>query len=160
MFTDVANSTSLTAFVGDKKWSLAINQHFAMISEIIEDHNGTVVKTLGDGTMSSFASTRAAMQAAIAIQSVVKQDDAEPIFQVRIGMHSGDVVQTEGDFFGSVVNKAARIATIAEPGSIFVSEASRSMAEEGSGLQFGKLQPVELKGIDGKHQVSKLLMTD
>lgn len=157
MFTDVANSTSLAAFVGDRAWSIAISDHFDEVTKIVEDHNGTVVKTLGDGTMSNFTSARAAMQAAIAIQQAVEKDAAEPKFLVRIGMHTGDVVRSEGDFFGSVVNKAARIAAIAEPGSIFVSEVSRNMAEEGSGLHFENLKPVELHGIDGKHSISRLL---
>lgn len=156
MFTDVANSTSLAAFLGDRAWSNAIGTHFGELSSIIENHHGKVVKTLGDGTMSSFGSARAAMQASLAIQNAVSGGSHEHALQVRIGLHTGDVVQKEGDFFGNVVNKAARIAAIAEPGSIFVSDAVRNMAEGDTGLHFEKLRPVELRGIEGSHTIYRL----
>jgi adenylate cyclase len=153
MFTDVANSTSLAAFLGDHAWSDVIATHFAELRSIIEEQNGTVVKTLGDGTMSSFDSARAALSASLAIQSAASSASREHALQVRIGLHTGDVVQKEGDFFGNVVNKAARIAAIAEPGSIFVSDTTRNISEGNSDLQFKKLRPVELRGIKGKHTI-------
>lgn len=157
MFTDIANSTSIAAFVGDRAWAGVIRRHFAQVQAIVESSDGVVVKTLGDGTMSSFPSARAAMQAALAIQQVVAEQGAEPAFQVRIGLHTGDVVQAEGDFFGSVVNKAARIAAITEPGAIFVSQEARATAREGAAFHFGPSRPVNLHGIGGEHFVSRLV---
>jgi class 3 adenylate cyclase len=160
MFTDVANSATLAAYVGDRAWTKVIGRHFDDVGAIIERHEGVVVKTLGDGTMSSFVSARAAMQAAAGIQQNLLNDNEEPALQVRIGMHTGDVVQTDGDFFGSVVNKAARIAAIAEPASILVSETTRAMAEGSPNFCFEESRPVALKGIEGEHQVSRLLLAD
>jgi adenylate cyclase len=106
--------------------------------------------------MSSFGSARAAMQASLAVQDGVSKGNPGYAFQVRIGLHTGDVVQKEGDFFGNVVNKAARIAAIAEPGSIFVSDAANNKAEGDTGLHFEKLRPVELRGIEGSHTIYRL----
>ena len=157
MFTDIANSTSLAAFVGDRAWANAIGRHFAQVRTIVGSFEGVVVKTLGDGTMSSFGSALAAMQAALVIQAAIAESCRDPAFQIRIGMHTGDVVQAEGDFFGSVVNKAARIAAIADPGAILVSEETRAMAGGGAAFEFGPPQPVRLQGIEGTPSVSRLL---
>ncbi len=157
MFTDIANSTSLAAFMGDRAWAKSIAGHFAQLRAIIEERDGRVIKTLGDGTMSSFTSARAATLAAQAIQLAVANAGGERPLRIRIGLHTGDVVQADGDFFGSVVNKAARIAAIAEPGATLVSEVTRAMAGEGSLLAFGPLQPVQLHGIAGDQLVCRLL---
>ena len=156
MFTDIANSTTLAAFVGDRAWSQSIARHFESIRKIVESHEGRIVKTLGDGTMSSFVSANGALKAAAAIQAAASTADADPSFQIRVGLHAGDVMQNSNDFFGSVVNKAARIASIAEPGSVLVSDIVRAMATGTSELSFAPLPPVELKGIDGKHNVFTL----
>ncbi len=110
--------------------------------------------------MSSFGSAGGALKAAAAIQALVTNSGDNPAFQVRIGMHSGDVVQSDGDFFGSVVNKAARIAAIAEPGSILVSDIVRGMAGDIDELTFTHMPPAELQGIQGKHQAFKLEFGD
>jgi len=160
MFTDVANSTSIAAFSGDRAWAEAIGHHFDEVRSIIEANDGKVVKTLGDGTMSNFPSALARMRAALDIQDAAAIGGDDMSMQVRIGLHSGDVVQAQGDFFGSVVNKAARIAAIAEPGSILVSEVTRAMAEGNRDLRFEVPRSVVLRGVEGSHLVSRLLKAD
>lgn len=64
MFTDIADSTTIAATVGDARWSGAIKSHIARVDQIITDHSGTLIKSLGDGTMSVFNSARAALAAA------------------------------------------------------------------------------------------------
>jgi adenylate cyclase len=88
MFTDIANSTSIAAFAGDRVWSDVIGQHLAKVRTIVEANDGSVVKTLGDGTMSSFVSAWAAMQPAVGIQRAIANNEADPPLQVRIGMHA------------------------------------------------------------------------
>lgn len=156
MFSDIANSTTLAAYVGDRAWTKSVARHFDDVRDIVEHHDGRIVKTLGDGTMSTFQSANAALKAATAIQTAAVDPVEEARFRLRIGLHAGDVVQNEGDFFGSVVNKAARIASIAEPGSVLISDVVRAMASDTRELAFNPLPPVELQGIDGKHQVFQL----
>jgi len=98
MFTDIANSTSIASLLGDRMWATAVNLHLEMLSQAIGENGGTVVKTLGDGTMSTFSSARAAMSAARKIQNIVTDPKREPRLEVRIGIHTGDVIQADGIF--------------------------------------------------------------
>ena len=104
VFTDVVNSTGLAQSVGDVAWTETIGQHESTIRDITTAQGGTVVKLLGDGSMLAFASARAALRAAVEIQRSVPQTS----FAIRIGIHTGEVIQTGGDLFGLTVNKAAR----------------------------------------------------
>ena len=159
MFTDIASSSSIANSVGDRAWASTINWHFETVSEMIEDNDGHIVKTLGDGTMSTFSSARAAMTAARAIQKLVTEAKREPQLVVRIGIHTGNVIRADGDFFGNVVNKAARIAAAANPGQILVSDVTRIMAESSVGFDFESPVSVTLRGIEGHHLISTLKWT-
>jgi len=73
MFTDIAGSTSLAEAVGDARWAALVLEHLKMIAAVVTEGGGQMVKTMGDGTMSAFASAGQAMSAASEIQ---KQGDA------------------------------------------------------------------------------------
>ncbi len=156
MFTDIANSTAIAAALGDRAWTRTISRHLEIITEIVEENGGTVVKTLGDGAMSSFGSTRRAMHAAISMQRAVAADEREPRLSVRIGLHTGDIVRAGGDFFGTVVNKAARITAAARPGQILVSDAARAMVSGGGEFDFDPTIRMRIRGIDGESDVLPL----
>lgn len=151
MFTDIADSTTIAATVGDARWSNAIKSHIARVEEIISGHGGTMIKSLGDGTMSSFSSARAALAAAVALQQAMNASDSEPRLQTRIGLHTGDLVEEDGDMFGTVVNKAARVTAVAPPGEIRVSDATRAMVGGGTEFVFSQQISIPLKGLDGDH---------
>ncbi|MGX9351797.1 adenylate/guanylate cyclase domain-containing protein [Shimia sp. W99] len=155
MFTDIVNSARIASVMGDRLWSAEIARHFGTLRRIIEQGGGQFVKSLGDGTMSSFAAPAAALQAARAIQTAVEQSDG-PSITLRIGIHSGPVVQTEADFFGSVVNKAARIAASAGARDIRVSDATRTMVGDTTEFTFDAPASVALKGFEGEHLVHRL----
>jgi adenylate cyclase len=146
MFTDVVASSVLANTLGDRAWSAKINAHFTTLRGIIETYRGQFVKSLGDGTMSSFSSARSAMSAASEIQRVLAQEVGEPRLVVRIGVHTGDVVQTQEDFFGSVVNIAARIAAAAGRGEIIVSDVTRAVVGDDPNLKFEPLGSYDLPG--------------
>ena len=156
LFTDLEGSTELAAALGDQRWSALINDHFQAISEIVIAHRGQFVKSLGDGTLSSFASAQQALSAAIEMQKAVAASKGEPRLGLRIGIHTGDVVQARGDFFGTVVNKAARITTTAEGGKIMVSEATRAMVGNSHDFSFGDSLSVTFKGFEGMHVIHRL----
>ena len=156
MFTDIVGSSALASTVGDRGWSDIIGQHFAQLREIIEHHDGQFVKSLGDGAMSSFASAHQALKAATAIQSALRERRQEPRLAVRIGLHTGDVVQSEDDFFGSVVNKAARITSRSGSGEIWVSDATKLMIGETSTFRFSNSKTVMLKGFEDEHLIHRL----
>lgn len=156
MFTDIADSSSLAETLGDTKWSDVVRSHLALVSRLIEETGGSLVKSLGDGTLSAFPSVSAALRAAILIQHENAMLGQEPNLRLRVGIHTGDVVQTDDDFFGTVVNKAARVAAAAAPGDIRVSEATRVMVGGNKEFGFTDAASVPLKGLDGEHLIHRL----
>lgn len=156
LFTDVESSTELAAALGDTRWSAIINAHFRDLEEIVHRHRGQFVKSLGDGTLSSFASAKHALSAAMDMQAKLAAAETEPHLGLRIGIHTGDVVQARGDFFGAVVNKAARITSAAGAGEIFASEATRAMVGNADAFRFAETVSLSLKGLEGQHLIHRL----
>lgn len=154
MFTDIANSTALAQAAGDRIWVTALAGHLALVEAGITEHGGELVKSLGDGTMSAFSSARAALTAAKDIQARVSAAISEPPLEIRIGIHTGEVIHSQGDFFGSVVNKAARITDTAQPGEVRVSETTRLLV--GNSFAYSDAINVTLKGISGPQSVFAL----
>lgn len=161
-FSDVQDSTALNDRLGDKTWLKVLAAHDRLLRLRIEQHRGQVVKTAGDGFMVAFRDSEAACRAALAIQrDLVRPSDGSlkrhPI-QVRVGIHTGQVLARDGDYFGRNVAMAARVADVAEGGEICVSEpvteaiADTDIAVETVGVY-------ELKGLSGEHTVSRLLPT-
>jgi adenylate cyclase len=156
MFTDIADSTRVAEALGDSLWSKAVRQHLDQIAGLIEAGGGRLVKSLGDGTMSTFPSARAALAAARTIQQAMEAAATEPRLPVRIGIHTGEIVDTGDDFFGTVVNKAARVAAWAGPDEVAVSDATRVMVGSNAGFAFSDPVAVPLKGLDGEHLIHRL----
>ena len=156
MFTDLADSTTLAQAMGDAAWNRLVRAHLEAVRKCIAAAGGKLVKTLGDGTMSSFPTAGAALRAAQAIQRNNQARQSEPHLGLRIGIHTGDVVETGGDFLGTVVNKAARVAAITSPGDICVSDATRAMVGNATEFQITGPASVALKGLDGDHMIYRL----
>jgi class 3 adenylate cyclase len=155
MFTDVVGSTSMSQAVGDEEWGTMITSHFAATSAIVESVNGAVVKTLGDGGMYLFPSASAGLTAAGHVQNDLASDEAASL-RLRIGVHTGDVVQHDHDVLGLAVNKAARVAAAADGGQILVSSTTVDMVNTAE-FTFGDPIAADLKGIDGTHILKPLL---
>lgn len=155
MFTDIAESTLITETIGDTAWSDLVQNHVREIRTIVTGHGGELVKTLGDGTMSAFYGAGPALRAAQAIQERMAERKTEPPLHVRIGVHSGQVTEASGDFFGLVVNKAARIAGLAQPGDIRLSDATRALVGSRD-FRFADPVTTPLKGLAGEHVIHRL----
>ena len=155
MFTDIVNSSRLASVMGDRLWSYEVARHFDDIRTCIEAAGGQFVKSLGDGTMSSFPEPAAALHAARTILKTTETSDG-PAIVLRIGVHTGPVVQTSDDFFGSVVNKAARVTAIAAPGEIRVSDATRAQAGDADNFKFLDDISVPLEGFVGEHVIHRV----
>ncbi len=148
MFTDIEDSTRISERLGDAVWSDLISDHFAGLNDAVGSFGGTVIKTLGDGAMVGFPAAREALSAAVEVQRA----SAESNLRIRIGIHTGDAVQTAGDYAGIAVNKAARITSAAEGGEILVSSVTAELAG-GREFLFGPERTVELKGLSGTHRL-------
>jgi class 3 adenylate cyclase len=124
MFTDLVGSTSLNEAVGDEEWSRFLAQHRALVRSAFLERGGTEVGTQGDGLLARFASPADAVLCAIDIQRRIEEDRASGTLvpRLRIGVHAGEAVDSDGDIVGRVVNLAARVTSEASPGEILITE--------------------------------------
>src|SRR5258705_9294761 len=113
MFTDIVGYTALMGKDEQKAFEL-LNKNRQIQKPIIEQYNGRWIKELGDGVLASFNTVSDAVNAAIKIQEGCNQTKE---FQLRIGIHHGEVVYDQDDIFGDAVNIASRIQTLGVPGS-------------------------------------------
>ncbi|MEW5908455.1 MAG: adenylate/guanylate cyclase domain-containing protein [Thermodesulfobacteriota bacterium] len=127
MFADISNSTHLYEVLGDAQARTFLGGCLSLLSEIVEDHNGTVIKTIGDEIMSSYSTADQAVEAAIAMQKSLEKKRFEsgkwyPKINIRIGFNFGQVISESGDVYGDAVNVAARIAALAKQRQILTTE--------------------------------------
>ena len=153
VFSDIVDSTKHAESLGDIAWAHTIASHEAAIRAATEQRRGRVVKFLGDGSMLAFDDARAAVQAAVDIRRTA----ADYPFEMRLGVHTGEVLRTESDLFGLTVNKAARVAAAASPGEVVISSTTRDLAGQLEGLEFGQPRIVALKGLADTHQIVPVL---
>ena len=156
MFTDIVGSTALAVALGDVAWVQVVRRHLDQITACVTDQGGRVVKSLGDGTMSHFPSASAALRAAQDLQRALARSTQEPRLRIRAGVHTGDAIAADGDFFGTVVNTAARVAEAAGAGEISVSETSRLMVGAAPEFTFGPGRAVALKGLETRAVIHAL----
>jgi class 3 adenylate cyclase/ketosteroid isomerase-like protein len=153
VFTDIVDSTVLNARLGDHAWREVLLRHREVIAEATASSGGSVVETIGDGSMLAFSSARRAIACAQEIQRALGQefDSASPPIRVRIGAHTGEALRDGDDFFGTTLNYAARVASHALGGEVLVSSLVRELVEGGTGIRFREAREVELKGLPGTH---------
>ena len=151
MFTDVVDSTALSQRLGDEGWAGAIQDHMKGLRDVVDAHGGQMVKTLGDGGMFVFSSGASALGAAIDIQRNLARPSEDGI-QIRIGIHTGDLLERERDLLGVTVHKAARVASAAGRGEILVSDTTVGIVNQQM-YRLGDPMSVELKGLDGTHRL-------
>src|SRR3984893_16643901 len=102
-----------------------LSSHRKLIDSLIEQHRGRFVNSAGDSVLAEFASVVNAVQCAVEIQSTIKAENAnlpsEHRMEFRVGVNLGDVMVDGEQIYGDGVNVAARLESLADPGSIFIS---------------------------------------
>jgi DNA-binding SARP family transcriptional activator/class 3 adenylate cyclase len=148
LFTDVVGSTELLAQLGDDLAEENQQAHFKLLRSIVAAHGGTEVKSLGDGLMVVFTSPLEALRCAVAMQrGLADGSGRQPA--MRIGLHAGEPIRHEDDFFGTPVVVAKRLCDQAEGGQILASALVRDLLgqrREGT-VAFRALGPLVLKGL-------------
>ncbi len=152
LFTDLVGSTAMYDRIGDEQAETVRKAHFASLRQALVAHGGEEVKSLGDGLMVAFNSAVAAVEAAIAMQQAatsapVPAGDGHPT-EVRVGIHAGEPLRDEGDFFGVSVNTARRLCDVAEPGQILASDLIRALVSPRLRVGLRPVGELALKGID------------
>lgn len=141
MFTDIVGYTALMGSDEEKAFEL-LRKNREIQKPVIEKYNGRWIKELGDGVMSSFNAVSDAVHAAVEIQRICNKSKD---FQLRIGIHLGEVIFEDDDVFGDGVNIASRIQAMAHPGSVFVSETVHNNVNNKKDIvtQFVKIQKLK-----------------
>jgi len=131
LFTDIEGSTLLWEEHPDAM-KAALARHDEMLREAIEAHGGHVVKTTGDGFHAAFAAGHDAIDAAVAGQIALATEPwaATGPLLVRMGVHSGPAELRDGDYYGTAVNRAARLMSAAHGGQIVVSLATEELVQD------------------------------
>ncbi len=150
MFTDLKDSTAMTSRLGEDQAMHLLRIHNAVARNSIRAHGGTEVKHTGDGFMVSFTTAVEALRCAVAMQQGFadhREAHAGNPLHVRIGIGCGEPVEEENDLFGTAVQTAARLCTLAEPDAVLVADEVVAVCEDRTGFAFGPSEPYSLKGI-------------
>jgi adenylate cyclase len=124
MFTDLAGFSSWALKAGDEPALALLRDVGTRVEAVIAQHEGRIVKRLGDGVMATFLSAQAAVEAALDAQAEMDEieiDGYRP--SMRVGVHWGSPRKLGGDYLGVDVNIAARVGDAARPGQVLISDA-------------------------------------
>jgi class 3 adenylate cyclase len=139
LFTDLVGSTKFYEQEGDTVAFAEVRQHFLRTYEAVKNHNGAVVKTIGDAVMAAFVSPLDAMRAAVDLQRYFNGDNPSTRLRLRVTLNSGSCLavnlNSNIDYFGNTVNLAAKIQSIAEAGQIGFTQSVLNDSETVSFLQ-------------------------
>ena len=144
MFTDIVGYTALMGNDEKKAFEL-LSKNRQIQKPIIEQHNGRWIKELGDGVMASFNTASDAVNAAMKIQEAC---NAAKNFQLKIGIHLGEVVFENDDVYGDGVNIASRIETLGVGSSVLMSKSIRDQIKNNAEFQIISLGPFEFKNVE------------
>ena len=177
MFCDLEGSTALTEKLGDEKAFALIDEIFGILTQQVHKYEGTVQEFRGDGIMALFGAPIAlenaaqrAVNAALAIQQEVtkfshriQEENRGPAIRMRIGIHTGPVVlgtigsdlRLEFQVIGDTVNLAARMESLAEPGTTYVTEETFKQTE--AFFRFEKMGEKPVKGKETPVKVYRVI---
>jgi predicted ATPase/class 3 adenylate cyclase len=131
LFTDVEGSTRLWE-TEPGQMALALRRHDELLRAAIGEAGGYVFKTVGDSFCAAFATPQAALEAVLAAQHAIGAETwptHRPI-RVRMGLHTGVCEERDNDYFGPVVNRAARLEAVAHGGQVLISGATAELLSE------------------------------
>ena len=151
VFADLVGSTSMFERLGDETASRFVTQLVGALSQVFEQHNGRVVKLLGDGLFVVFPHEGDALAACISIQKRFLEKPIRPggsgaPVQMQMGIESGDVVEIDGDCFGDTVNSAARLADLAGAAQILTTQNVWAALAPLQQASLRSLGPMHLRG--------------
>ena len=145
LFTDVEGSTRRWEADADAM-RVALAAHDEVLRSAIEAHGGWLFKHTGDGVCAAFASPRSAVDAAVAAQRELE-------LPVRMGIATGEAELRDGDYFGAVLNRAARVMAAGHGGQILLAESTAGLLNGVDLLDLGPRRLRDLPTAVGLFQV-------
>jgi class 3 adenylate cyclase len=147
LLSGIENVEELEQDLSESRVLTLVDDYGGLVRKLVETHFGNVVKSEGDGFMCSFASAHSGVRCAMEIQRTFTGAQT----RVRVGLHSGFVIESAEAFMGRNVVLAARIANHAKGGEILVSSSTHEYTSTDSSLEFEARGEVHFKGMLGEH---------
>lgn len=161
MFSDICGFSRMMG-EDEQRARRILALHNEILSLHIADYSGHIIKSTGDGLLAEFHSAVSAVKCAIAIQKHMRQCNLklgeQEQFDVRIGVHLGDVVVSNNDIFGDGVNVASRIEPLALPGGICISQDVYNQVQNQVEMEIVSLGPRQLKNINRQVEIYRVLV--
>lgn len=152
LFADVVGSTDLQSRLGDSRYDDVRRSLMQSLARVVDENDGTVVKTMGDGLMATFGSAITALVAADGLLGVTDQEHRSwglprPV-ELRIGVAAGDVILDGADVHGTAVVEAARLCGAAAAGQVLCSEVVAALARGSEDrIELVPVGELSLKGL-------------
>ncbi|HEX5428241.1 MAG TPA: adenylate/guanylate cyclase domain-containing protein [Pedococcus sp.] len=144
-FADLVSFTALVRRMTERQLAVMVQRFEALATDIVTAHGGRVIKTVGDEIL--FVTLDAAPAAAVALDLVDTMAEDELLPDVRVDMAFGPVLSRLGDVFGTTVNRASRLTSVAPAGGVLVDDALAASLTSLSGFQTTALRRRSLRGI-------------
>ena len=149
LFTDLVNSTTHLQQAGDEAGAHFFQAHHKLLTDSIAAAGGRELQWLGDGVLAVFTSSADAIRCAVSIQQTARRPIAGVRFEIRIGIHLGEVMLRDGGYFGTPVVTARRLCDRASSGQILCSRLVAELLSARQTFSFRALGAFELKGLAG-----------
>lgn len=153
LFTDIVGSTERAAALGDRPWRELLEAFYAKVREVLKQYRGREINTSGDGFLAAFDGPARAIRCAGAIRDTLRALTLE----VRCGLHTGECEIVGNDLAGIAVHTGARVAGLAGPGEVLVSQTVRDLVA-GSGLCFEDRGVHPLKGVPNEWRLYRVVL--
>jgi adenylate cyclase len=154
-FVDLAGFTSLADAMGDQMAAGVLERFSRLVRDAVGRHEGRVVKQIGDAFMLTFPESRFAVAAAVEIDRVTAEESQFPA--LRTGIHSGPALYREGDYLGTTLNIAARLAAEADRHQLLVTATVREEAGVSPDFAFVRLGKRRLRGISDELELFEVV---
>jgi class 3 adenylate cyclase len=153
LFADIVGSTERAAALGDRPWRELLETFYAKVREVLILYRGREINTSGDGFLAAFDGPARAIRCAGAIRDALRGLKLD----VRCGLHTGECELVGDDLAGIAVHTGARVAGLAAPGEILVSQTVRDLVA-GSGLSFEDRGAHALKGVPNEWRLFRAVL--
>jgi class 3 adenylate cyclase len=156
-FTDIESSTVLMDRLGDTAYLRLLGWHDRIVRDTAAEHRGYIVKSQGDGFMLAFPSAAAALRAVLTARARIAAGYEGLPVRIRAGLHAGEAIKHDDDFYGRTVVIAARISALALGGEILASDLVYALARGLGTFKFGESRSAALKGLEGTFDLFPVL---
>jgi class 3 adenylate cyclase len=153
LFADIVGSTERAAVLGDKRWRELLEAFYVKVREVLQHYRGREINTAGDGFLAAFDGPARAVRCAGAIRDTVRSLNLD----VRCGLHTGECELVGNDLAGIAVHTGARVASLAAPGEVLVSQTVRDLVA-GSGLTLEDRGTHALKGLPNEWRLFRAIL--